>query len=178
MRTILGLMAACLFGIPASAQQTLSNDTTNKEKDLPELIISANRTLQNRMSIPQQVAAIPASKIRFGNFPTMAEVLQNSGTLFVQKSQQGGGSPVIRGFEASRVLLVIDDVRMNNLIYRAGHLQNVITVDPNILDRVEVLYGPSSTVYGSDALGGVVHLRTRKPEFSTDGTLLAKGSGM
>ena len=42
------------------------------------------------------------------------------------------------------------------------------------LDRVEVLYGPSSTVYGSDALGGVVHLRTRKPEFSTDGTLLAK----
>ena len=108
MRTIIWLMAACLFGIPASAQQTLSNDTTNKEKDLPELIISANRTLQNRMSIPQQVAAIPASKIRFGNFPTMAEVLQNSGTLFVQKSQQGGGSPVIRGFEASRVLLVID----------------------------------------------------------------------
>jgi hemoglobin/transferrin/lactoferrin receptor protein len=178
MRNLLWLMAVCLLGKSASAQQPVSIDTSSKEKDLPELIISANRTLQDRMSIPHQVAAIPAARIRFGNFPSMAEVLQNSGTLFVQKSQQGGGSPVIRGFEASRVLLVIDDVRMNNLIYRAGHLQNVITVDPNLLDRVEVLYGPSSTVYGSDALGGVVHLRTRKPEFSTDGRLLAKGSGL
>ncbi|NJN34367.1 MAG: TonB-dependent receptor plug domain-containing protein [Saprospiraceae bacterium] len=69
----------------------------------------------------------------------------------------------MRGFEASRVLLVVDGVRMNNLIYRSGHLQNAITVDQNMLDRVEVLFGTASTVYGSDALGGVVHFFTKKP---------------
>jgi hemoglobin/transferrin/lactoferrin receptor protein len=70
---------------------------------------------------------------------------------------------VIRGFEASRVLLMVDGVRLNNAIFRAGHLQNIITVDNMILDRVEVIYGPSSTLYGSDALGGVVQLFTKKP---------------
>jgi hemoglobin/transferrin/lactoferrin receptor protein len=86
----------------------------------------------------------------------------------MQKSQQGGGSPMLRGFEASRVLLVIDGVRMNNAIYRAGHLQNVITMDNTVLDRMEILFGPSSTVYGSDALGGVIHFYTRSPELSND----------
>ena len=69
-------------------------------------------------------------------------------------------------FEASRVLLVVDGVRMNNLIYRAGHLQNAITVDQNMLERVEVLFGPSSTVYGSDALGGVVAFYSKNPVFA------------
>ncbi|HYK56260.1 MAG TPA: TonB-dependent receptor, partial [Flavisolibacter sp.] len=70
------------------------------------------------------------------------------------------------------VLLVVDGIRMNNAIYRAGHLQNVITVDQNMLERVEVLYGPASTIYGSDALGGVVHMRTKAPKLSlTDKTL-------
>ena len=95
--------------------------------------------------------------------------------MFVQKSQQGGSSPVIRGFEASRVLLVVDGIRMNNAIYRAGHLQNVITVDQNMLERVEVLYGPASTLYGSDALGGVIHLRTKQPLLSTNNKLKTAG---
>jgi hemoglobin/transferrin/lactoferrin receptor protein len=79
----------------------------------------------------------------------------------VQKSQFGGGSPVIRGMEANRVVLVVDGVRMNNAIYRKGHLQNSITVSPLTLDRTEVLFGPSSVMYGSDALGGVIHFYTK-----------------
>ena len=75
----------------------------------------------------------------------------------VQKTQFGGGSPVLRGMEANRILLVVDGVRMNNAIYRKGHLQNSITVSPSMLDKTEVLFGPSSVIYGSDALGGVIH---------------------
>ena len=97
-----------------------------------------------------------------------ADALINSGKLFVQKSQQGGGSPVIRGFEASRILTVVDGVRMNNAIYRAGHLQNIITVDNMVLDRMEILYGPSSTLFGSDALGGVISLSTKDPILSSN----------
>ena len=94
-----------------------------------------------------------------------AELLQKSGQIHVQQSQQGGGSPVLRGFEANRVLLVIDGVRMNNAIYRSGHLQNAITIDPNSLEKVQVILGPSSVRFGSDALGGVVHFTTLRPRF-------------
>ncbi len=85
--------------------------------------------------------------------------------VFVQKSQLGGGSPNLRGFEANRVLLVIDGVRMNNAIYRSGHLQNAITVDEGSLAAAELIFGPGSLTYGSDALGGVIHFRTKQLPF-------------
>nr|WP_309757268.1 TonB-dependent receptor [Flavobacterium sp.] len=117
------------------------------------------------VSLPFQVAVISGAQMDFQNFQSTADVLSNSGSLFVQKSQQGGGSPAIRGFEASRVLLLVDGVRMNNLIFRAGHLQNVITVDESMLDNVGIFYGPASTLFGSDALGGVVSMTTKKGKF-------------
>ena len=92
-----------------------------------------------------------------------AELLELSPGVRVQKSQGGGGSPIIRGFEANRVLIVVDGVRMNNAIYRSGHLQNSITIDPNNIERAEVIFGSSSVGYGSDALGGVIHYYTKNP---------------
>lgn len=136
---------------------------------LNEVVISVNKAEETQRTVAQHVQVIAADEIAAAQAPTTAELLSNTAGVFVQKSQQGGGSPVIRGFEASRILLVVDGIRMNNLIYRAGHLQNVITLDNNILDRAEVLYGPSSTVYGSDALGGVLHFYTKKPLLAGDG---------
>lgn len=145
----------------------------NEEPDsivfLDELVVSANKIPELRSKLSQQVHLMSPAEIRMLNSQTMAELLTNSGVVGMQKSQQGGGSPQLRGFEASRIVLMIDGVRMNNLIYRAGHLQNVVTVDNNILDNVEILLGPSSTVYGSDALGGVVSMRTKSPSLTTTG---------
>ncbi|MEM9921414.1 MAG: TonB-dependent receptor [Bacteroidota bacterium] len=114
--------------------------------------------------IPFRVQRISRRQLEFTNTQTAADALQQHGDVFVQKTQMGGGSPVLRGFEANRVLLVLDGVRMNNAIYRNGHLQNAITVDNGILEQVEVIFGPGSLMYGSDALGGVVHYRTRDPQ--------------
>ena len=139
-----------------------AQDTTATE--LSEVVIS-NKVPKKYTQLPNQVEVITAKQIDFQNFQSTAEMLSNSGALFVQKSQQGGGSPVIRGFEASRVLLTVDGVRMNNLIFRSGHLQNVITVDENMLDNVGVFYGPSSTLFGSDALGGTVAMTTKSAKF-------------
>ena len=113
--------------------------------------------------IPYRVERIDRKEIELLNAQTSAQILENQGSVFVQKSQMGGGSPVIRGFEANRVLLVVDGVRLNNAIYRSGHLQNAITLDNGILESVEVVFGPGSLMYGSDALGGVVHYRTKDP---------------
>lgn len=107
---------------------------------------------------------------------TSAEILEQASGVQVQKSQSGGGSPIIRGMEANKVLLVIDGVRMNNAIYRGGHLQNSITLDNNILEQVDISYGPGSVNYGSDALGGVIHYYTKNPFNSIDSTFQLNGT--
>ncbi|MBC7867967.1 MAG: TonB-dependent receptor, partial [Gloeobacteraceae cyanobacterium ES-bin-316] len=150
----------------SKAQTTPTVPDTLKEINLNELTLSATRFEENKKYLAQQVQTIGAKKIAFYNQQTTAELLTHTGNVFVQKSQLGGGSPVIRGFEANKVLISIDGVRMNNAIFRGGHLQNIISMDNAILERVEILFGPSSVMYGSDALGGVFSFYTKKPTLS------------
>ena len=130
--------------------------------------VSGSKFAEKKKNIVQKIDIINSKTIAKNNSQNMGDLLASTGNIFVQKSQQGGSSPVIRGFEASRVLLIVDGIRMNNLIYRSGHLQNVITVDQNMLERVEVLNGPASTLYGSDALGGAIHMISKKPVLSSN----------
>ena len=144
-------------------------DTADREVLLNEVSVSATRFAENTTKIPQQIQVLSAKKIQFINQQTTAELLTHTGNVLVQKSQLGGGSPVIRGFEANKVLIVVDGVRMNNAIFRGGHLQNVLTMDNTILDKMEILFGPSSVMYGSDALGGVMSFYTKNPSFASVG---------
>lgn len=173
MRKFVLLSALLYISSYVFAQQ----DTLN-EKDLDEAVVYSNKFVEKKKNLAQKIDIISSRSIAKFNSQNTGDLLINTGNVFVQKSQQGGSSPVIRGFEASRVLLVVDGIRMNNAIYRAGHLQNAITVDQNILDRVEVIYGPASTMYGSDGLGGVVHFRTKSPILSTGEKLKVKGNAM
>lgn len=157
----------------ANAQTKTLNDTTPaKLINLNEVVFSANKAEEKKSDIPYNIEVINSKTIELENPQTSADMLANTGNIMVQKSQAGGGSPIIRGFEASRVLIVVDGVRMNNAIYRAGHLQDVITLDASMLDRTEIVYGPSSVMYGSDALGGVMHFYTKKPLFSPEDKML------
>jgi len=161
------LVISCLFlltSIEITFSQNLKVDTLeNKKISLGEVLISVNKVEESKRSTAQQAKILDATEISNSQSQTTADLIANSGSATVQKSQLGGGSVTLRGFEANRTLMVIDGVRMNNLIYRSGHLQNILSTDNNSLDRVEILYGPSSTIYGSDALGGVIHMYTKKP---------------
>lgn len=150
---------------------------------LTEISINLNDFvfISNKSQIPynntsHKIDIIPAAQINFSNQSNTAELLSQTGNVFTQQSQLGGGSPVIRGMEANRVLLVVDGIRMNNAIFRAGHLQNVITIDPFFLDRVEILHGPGSVMYGSDAMGGVMHFYSKSPQLSVDDKVFTNGS--
>ena len=134
-----------------------------KDQTLEEVILSVGRNAVTRKQIAEKVAVIDAQTIELQRPSTGADLVGLSPGVRIQKSQGGGGSPIIRGFEANRILMVVDGVRMNNAIYRSGHLQNAITVNPNTVERVEVIYGSSSVAYGSDALGGVIHYYTKSP---------------
>ena len=136
--------------------------------NIDEVIISANKWEQNADEIPNEILTISPKDISFSNAQTSADVLSSTGQVFVQKSQLGGGSPKLRGFAANSVLIVVDGVRMNNAIYRNGNLQNIISIDPNVLEGAEVAFGPGSVIYGSDALGGVMDFHTLDPYLSEE----------
>ena len=130
---------------------------------LDEVILSVARSESNVNQVAEKVSVIKSEDVFLTSPSSGAELLELSPGVRIQKSQGGGGSPIIRGFEANRVLIVVDGVRMNNAIYRSGHLQNSITIDPNNIERAEVIFGSSSVGYGSDAMGGVVHYYTKDP---------------
>jgi hemoglobin/transferrin/lactoferrin receptor protein len=140
----------------------LSEEITEMEG----IVVSANRWEQYQEEIPQQILEFEKKEFARTEPSTTADLLSIGSQVFVQKSQLGGGSPMIRGFAANGVLIVIDGVRMNNAIYRSGNLQNVISLDPASIEKAEVVFGPSSVVYGSDALGGVMDFHTKTPSFS------------
>ena len=142
------------------------------------IVVSVDKHKEINERISNKVDVIELKTAKLLNPRTSADLLETTGNVFIQKSQGGGGSPIIRGFEANKVLLVVDGVRMNNAIYRGGHLQNAITIDESMLDRVEIVYGPGSLIYGSDALGGVVHFYTQKPKFSYSDKALVKANAM
>ena len=139
---------------------------------IDEYVISASKYRESSLIIPYMVDVLEDKVLMESTGLTAADILEETGNILVQRSQGGGGSPILRGFEANKILLVIDGVRLNNAIYRNGHLQNSITIDNSILERTEVIFGPTSIMYGSDALGGVVHYYTKDPQIGTDSTTL------
>ncbi|MGM0934889.1 MAG: TonB-dependent receptor [Bacteroidota bacterium] len=140
------------------------------ENQLEQVVLSAGRFRMSKEETTQKIVSLSPEDVQLFSPQTAADLLESSGQVFVQKSQMGGGSPMIRGFSANRLLITVDGVRMNTAIFRSGNLQNVVSVDPLAVENTEVLIGPGSVVYGSDAVGGVMNFYTLKPKFSAGKT--------
>ncbi len=144
---------------------------------LNTVVLSVSRAEKSKKDVARQVAVVDQVRIQNQINSTVPDVMEKLPGISVQKTQGGGGSPVIRGLEANRILLVLDGVRMNNAIYRTGHLHKSVTIETPVLERMEVIYGPSS-IYGSDALGGVVHFISKTPVINNpkeiSGTILGR----
>lgn len=140
------------------------------------VVVTASRWEESRRTVPFDMSVMSKDDRDLYQPQTAADMIAMTGEVQVQKSQLGGGSPMMRGFAANRVLIIVDGIRMNTAIFRSGNLQNVISIDPMSTQSAEVLLGPTSTVYGSDALGGVMNFRTAQPRFATEQSLLVSGS--
>lgn len=151
---------------------------TESEISLRQVVISAARWNQSAYDVPNHVVRISRQTSALQNPQTAADLLGLSGEVFIQKSQQGGGSPMFRGFGTNRLLYAVDGVRMNTAIFRAGNLQNVISLDPFAIEQTEILFGPGSVMYGSDAIGGVMSFQTLAPKFSQDDLPYFTGSAV
>ena len=162
-----------LFALRSHAQ---SENDTLRGYSLGEFVISASRWCQQKEVQPVRISSISFEESNSYNPQTAADMLGLTGEVFIQKSQYGGGSPMIRGFSTNRLLYSFDGVRMNTAIFRSGNLQNVISLDPFAISSTEVLFGPGSVSYGSDAIGGVMSFSTLRPRLSANNSLVAYGS--
>jgi len=165
----LWLSAVCM----AHTQDATRRDSLFKTMD--QVVVSYNRWEVKRNEVPNRILKLDLRDAALQNPQTTADLLALSGRVFVQKSQMGGGSPMVRGFSANRLLLSIDGVRMNNAIFRSGNLHNVIAIDPFGIGNAEVMYGPGSIIYGSDAIGGVMDFRTLSAPLSNNDSLRTEG---
>jgi len=147
-------------------------------QELDQVVVSATKWRQTSGSVPSMIVSITPEAVNLQQPQTAADLLGISGKVFIQKSQQGGGSPMIRGFATNRLLYSVDGVRMNTAIFRAGNIQNVINLDPFATESTEVLFGPGSVIYGSDAIGGVMSFQTLSPQLSLGDEPLVKGKAV
>lgn len=179
MKKIFILWGMLCFTLTVFSQGKTNNpDTSINQIRMEEVVVSVNKWEQKLNEVPNKITKVTKSEILRNNPQTAADMLTQTGTVFVQKSQLGGGSPMIRGFATNRILLVIDGVRMNNAIYRSGNLQNIISIDALSTQTAEVIFGPGSLIYGSDAIGGVMDFHTLNARFATDKKTLITGSAL
>jgi len=171
-------MKNLLFIIAVGMACAIQAQTFSDTLSFDEVDIVTSKFNTPKSKVANKVEVMTKREISLQNFQSTADLLAGSGQVFVQKSQSGGGSPVIRGFEANKVLIVVDGVRMNNAIFRGGHLQNVIRLDNSMLDRADVVFGPGSLIYGSDALGGVLHFQTLRPKIAFEKKVEVSGGAL
>lgn len=146
-------------GLPVIAQKTASDTLQN-------IVVSASRSVQNALKTPYATQIWTDSTIQQKSARTSPELLMNMPGIFLQKTNQGGGSMFVRGLTGNQTLLMLDGIRFNNSTFRYGPNQYLNTIDPYTLERVESVMGSGAVQYGSDALTGVIHLYSQRPQFS------------
>ena len=110
---------------------------------------------------PNAISVIDRSQIERINAPTTPRILRETVGVWAQQTTSGQGSPLLRGLTGYQAFLSIDGVRLNNSTFRSGPNQYLATMSPDSLDRIEVLRGPGSMLYGSGAMGGVISMFTK-----------------
>lgn len=130
---------------------------------IQDVSVTASRGKGFILETPREVFAVAGERFRDRIRPGTPEALEEIPQVLVQKTSLGGGAPIVRGLSGNRILLLVDGVRLNNSTYRIGLNQYLNTVDPGIVERIEVVPGSGSVLYGSDALGGVIQVFTASP---------------
>lgn len=154
----------------SAAQAAAAEPETGVEPVIPRTVVTATRRPRPTSSQPRAMSVVSREDLSRRPARTTPEALFESEGVFLQKTNHGGGAPILRGLYGQHVLLLVDGVRLNNGTVRSGPNQYLNTVDPFLVEQLEVVRGPGSVLYGSDALGGVVNVRTFWPRFASETT--------
>ncbi|MBU1536408.1 TonB-dependent receptor [Myxococcota bacterium] len=148
---------------PGTPAQTTARTPVDLDHPDYETVVVATRKKEKKFTSNRSVTVVKKKDIEQAMPRTTPEAIADNEGVYIQKTNHGGGAPVIRGMVGPGILLTLDGVRLNNSIYRSGPLQYLNLIDLYALRRLEVIRGPGSVLYGSDAMGGVVGLYSLMP---------------
>lgn len=153
---------------PTSATPEAAEAEIKESPTLPEVVVTATRTEQAAIAAPAQVRQLNAEQLQERQVRSLPEALKELPGVMVQKTANAQGSPYIRGFTGFRNLALIDGIRFNNSTFRDGPNQYWNTIDSFAIDRIELVPGQGSVLYGSDAIGGTLNLFTKGADFRNE----------
>lgn len=148
----------------AGQEQQESADQQSPARAMERLVVTAGRQEQALLETSRPTTLVTGEDLRSIGATIVTDALRGTPGVFVQQTTPGQGIPIVRGLKGSEVLHIVDGFRLNNAFFRNAPNQYFALIDPLNIEAVEVVRGPASTLYGSDALGGAVQLLTRKPE--------------
>lgn len=137
---------------------------------LDAIVVVGQRIETTMNDRPEAISVLDIRQLKSISPMNMPDAMSIMPGVFMQKTNHGGGSPFVRGLTGYHTLILVDGIRLNNAIFRSGPNQYLNTVDPLMLSQIEVLRGPGSVQYGTEAIGGTIYLRSKEPQFSDDGT--------
>lgn len=148
------VLAATLV-LSATSSRSLAQDLE------PETVVRAARSSEAATTSPALRATVTGEELARTNERSLPRALGKAAGIWIQETNLGGGAPVINGLLGNRIVIVIDGVRMNDSTTRLGPNQSLNSIPPEIVERIDVVHGPGSVLYGSDAVGGAILIWTR-----------------
>ncbi len=174
----------CLLAAPAFAQSPQPLETSI----LDLITVTATSTATSVFKAPYTAHVIERERFLDQRYArSVADALSETPGILVQKTSSAQASPFIRGFTGFRTLTLIDGIRLNNAVFREGPNQYFATIDLLSVNRLDIVKGPSSVLWGSDAIGGTINVLTRGPEMlpwpqapapAPDGKMTLDGKGV
>lgn len=140
--------------------------------ELDEILVTATRRPVSTREISSALTVVDSASVRQEKLLT--DALSSEVGVFLQQTTPGQGAVIIRGLKGSAILHLVDGIRLNNAIFRSAPTQYFSLVPAAAVERIEIVRGSPTSLFGSDAIGGVVQLVTRVPKFATD-TIAVRG---
>lgn len=154
---MLALGAWLLFSPPAMSEERGEEPRPCLQPD-EEIVVTACRDEQRLFETERSLYRLSRSEIEKLQSQSLPDALEETIGIFVQRTNRGAGSPIMRGMVGPENLILIDGIRYNNSTFRTGPNQYLALIDPSSVERLELMLGPGSVLYGSDAVGGVIQV--------------------
>jgi outer membrane cobalamin receptor len=151
-----------------ATQLTSPAQSQGEPLELEPVVVTATRGERRSFDVPSAVTIIEGEEAARRSATVLPDLLRGEAGVFVQQTTPGQAAPIIRGLIGSSILMLVDGMRLNTAFFRSAPNQYFALVDPYNVDRLEVVRGAGSTLYGSDAMGGVLNVITPIPRFTTD----------
>lgn len=149
----------------AAFASTIPLDVLAEQDSIDEIVVTATQRPARAEDVSQAVSVSDSEAMAVVKLVT--DALVSMPGVAIQQTTPGQGAAIIRGLKGSSILHLVDGMRLNNAIFRSAPTQYLALVPRTAVDRIEVLRGTPASLYGSDAVGGVVQVVSRIPVFTS-----------